>query len=319
MDRFGADCAWIQKNARGLNRKGEGMTENYSIALKEFTQITKTKQIIIPDDIGDVQSKLNTLGNLLTSSDWARAAIVRAWVYKGKGGPRTGRVLSQFSMREFAELGIQGLSTKDSVSYYWHAWEDKSEKPTPIKGELIDLPEKPFPEWESLIDMGGLKSSQSNEWYTPARYIEAAREVMGSIDLDPASSELANKTVKAKNFITEEDNPNGLEQDWFGNVWLNPPYGKGSGLFTTKLVQEYPRHVDSAILLLNAYGFDSGWFQPLWDHIICFTDHRIVFWSPGRGSGGPANANIFIYLGDNPEKFRNIFRQFGNIVRNWNE
>ena len=71
--------------------------------------------------------------------------------------------------------------------------------------------------------MRGITSSESAEWFTPKRYIEAAREVLGTIELDPASCEEANRIVKADNFFTEEDD--GLKKHWAGKVWMNPPYG----------------------------------------------------------------------------------------------
>src|SRR5216683_7000971 len=104
---------------------------------------------------------------------------------------------------------------------------------------------------------------KSNEWYTPARYIEAAREVMGSIDLDPASCELANRTVKATRFYTQREN--GLAQDWHGRVWLNPPYGKINNksliaLFISKLVGEYESgNIEQAVLLCDCDP-DTAWF-----------------------------------------------------------
>jgi hypothetical protein len=67
-------------------------------------------------------------------------------------------------------------------------------------------------------------SSASAEWYTPAPYIEAAREVLGAIDLDPASSAQANATVRATAFFSKDDD--GLARDWSGRAFLNPPYGK---------------------------------------------------------------------------------------------
>ena len=64
-------------------------------------------------------------------------------------------------------------------------------------------------------------SSNSSEHYTPPDIVEACRWLMGSIDLDPATSWLANQTIKADTFYEV----NGLVESWGGNVFLNPPGG----------------------------------------------------------------------------------------------
>lgn len=157
-------------------------------------------------------------------------------------------------------------------------------------------------------------SSDSYEWYTPALYVEAARRVLGEIDLDPASSELANGVVGASQYFTRDDD--GLAQEWHGRVWLNPPYGGAQAAFTDHLLAEYQRgHVTAAVLLVNAHATDTDWFQPLWDHILCFTNHRINFISPsGEAEGGSTHGNVFIYLGEDWPAFAREFADFGAVV-----
>jgi hypothetical protein len=73
-----------------------------------------------------------------------------------------------------------------------------------------------------------MHSSKSQEHYTPVDIIERARRLMGSIDLDPASSFLANTRVQAQTWHgwDGEKITNGLIPEWHGNVFLNPPGGK---------------------------------------------------------------------------------------------
>lgn len=159
-------------------------------------------------------------------------------------------------------------------------------------------------------------SSESNEWYTPAKYIESARFVMGGIDLDPASCKSANRTVKAEEFFDAE--ADGLSREWHGRVWLNPPYGDAGPIFVTKLLDEIEANrIESAILLVNSHCTDAGWFQPLWDHMICFTDHRVNFWRERGNESGSTHGSAFVYFGPSPDKFAQEFNQYGAIVRKY--
>lgn len=163
-----------------------------------------------------------------------------------------------------------------------------------------------------------LNQSESNEWYTPAPYVDAARAVMGGIDLDPASCEFANKTVKAKQFYTQEQN--GLLKYWRGRVWLNPPYGRddnnnsNQSVWSRKLINEYKHGgVEAAVLLVNAVP-GNKWFSPLWEFPICFVDHRIRFYNQQTDTGQPTQSNALVYLGKDNDRFADFFSKFGVVA-----
>lgn len=66
------------------------------------------------------------------------------------------------------------------------------------------------------------KFTEEFEWISGEDFVNSAHLLMGGIDLDPASSHVANQYVGADKYYTPEDD--GLnEQDWFGNVYLFPP------------------------------------------------------------------------------------------------
>jgi phage N-6-adenine-methyltransferase len=154
-----------------------------------------------------------------------------------------------------------------------------------------------------------------NEWYTPAEYVEAARLVMGGIDLDPASSETANRTVKASRILTQEQN--GLAVSWHGRVWLNPPYAQPwIAQFAEKMVEEFKSgRVRDAITLTHNYT-DTQWFHALAGSAaaVCFTRGRIGFLSPDGKRAAPTQGQAFCYFGANVPQFAEEFARFGLVM-----
>jgi hypothetical protein len=173
---------------------------------------------------------------------------------------------------------------------------------------------------EAINTSRGAALTGEFERYTPAPYVEAVRQVLGEIDLDPASCVQAQKTVKAKKFFTLKDD--GLKQQWHGRVFLNPPYQPQLGpAFIDKLISELePGRVTAAILLVNNSS-DTSWFRTAASKCsaICFTQRRIRFELPDKEKpSSPMYGQCFVFYGDDVAGFEDVFRFIGwGLVPKW--
>lgn len=165
-------------------------------------------------------------------------------------------------------------------------------------------------------DVIALKHTGDHESYTPPKYIEASREVMGSIDVDPASNPFAQQVVKAEKYYTAEDD--GLSQEWSGCVFLNPPYEHPLiEQFIDKLITDYKSgSVKQAILLTNNSA-DTQWFHKAASasELICLTEGRINFMKADGTTSSPTNGQAFFYFGGNGQRFIDKYSEFGLVLR----
>lgn len=244
-----------------------------------------------------------------------KAGEMLAVAAKHEGGrpTETSRIDRQVSPPRLADIGI----SRDQSSR-WQA--------------VASIPERTFEAHiaatkdagEELTTAGLMRAAErphvahnsgENEWYTPREFIDAARAVLGRIDLDPATSERANEVVQAEFIYTIEDD--GLSQDWGGRVWMNPPYAAELiGRFTEKLKVEYlAEHVIAAICLVNN-ATETQWFQSLASvaSAICFPERRIRFWNPSGQPGAPLQGQAFLYIGTDPSAFLRVFAPLGLVA-----
>lgn len=74
------------------------------------------------------------------------------------------------------------------------------------------------------------KDNMTVDWYTPPSIFEMLNV---DFDLDPCHPEKRIDWIPVKDVYTLEDD--GLTSEWYGNVWLNPPYGKHTSDWLKKM------------------------------------------------------------------------------------
>lgn len=102
----------------------------------------------------------------------------------------------------------------------------------------------------------------TNEWFTPKWILNKC----GEFDLDPCGD---TRWPTANACYSK----NGLEQEWFGRVWLNPPYGRHVGNWLYKMKMH-----NNGMALVFART-DTKWFQHVAPYCswILFIKGRVKF------------------------------------------
>lgn len=150
-------------------------------------------------------------------------------------------------------------------------------------------------------------NTDNNEtWLTPPEIIRA----LGHFDLDPCCPPNMPWKTADKMLTKEED---GLRSPWTGRVWLNPPYGRQTFIWLSKLANHSRTETGGGIALIFARTETLGFHSEVWDKAQCvfFFKRRLSFYTADGKRGGTANAPscLVAYTPQDESAIRNAFLQ----------
>jgi len=163
-------------------------------------------------------------------------------------------------------------------------------------------------------------SAEGDDWYTPKAWLDIAGRVLGKIDLDPFSSEMANERVRAARIFTQQDSA--FDHEWNADtVWMNPPYSRGlCAAACDKFILEHETgSFKSGIILVNNMT-DTQWFRRLMDKCARFVlvTKRIAFENAaGQVVSGNTRGQAFFLFTKSPKvisRFDSEMRKADQLV-----
>lgn len=115
-------------------------------------------------------------------------------------------------------------------------------------------------------DKKAMFTSLDSEWETPQKLFDLLDEEF-HFTLDPCATK---ENAKCEYFFDKEFN--GLIQDWIGNVFMNPPYGREIRHWVKKAYEESRFNANVVVCLLPSRT-DTRWFH---DYCILATEIRFI-------------------------------------------
>lgn len=140
--------------------------------------------------------------------------------------------------------------------------------------------------------MGGyIATAQTDEWETPQDLFDRLNEEF-HFDLDPCATK---ENAKCKNFFTKEDN--GLNKEWFGNVFINPPFKQVAEWVEKAYDQKKNNTQIKTIVMLIASRTDTRWFHNyIYNQAeVRFVKGRVKYKLNGKESVAPFPSMIVIF------------------------
>ena len=136
----------------------------------------------------------------------------------------------------------------------------------------------------------------SDDYYTPPWIFE---KLAITFDLDVASPTGGCHWIPATNYYDQQIN--GLTTDWYGNVFMNPPFSK-----ITPWVTKFIEHHNGIALLPMS---KSAWFDLIWNDAEAITTlpSNLKFVDPKGGNGSIfIGSMLFAYGQHNVKALHNI-------------
>ena len=131
-------------------------------------------------------------------------------------------------------------------------------------------------------------SSKDQTWETPQNLFDKLDKEF-NFTLDVCATD---ETAKCNNYFTPKEN--GLIQEWRGNCWMNPPYGREIGIWIKKAWEESKKEA-KVVCLIPARTDTKYWHEYIFTYAaeIRFIKGRIKFGNSKNSAPFPSALVIF--------------------------
>jgi len=132
-------------------------------------------------------------------------------------------------------------------------------------------------------------------------------DAIGGFDIDPAAG-CEPEQIATTTYTKEDD---GLQQEWNGNVWLNPPFSEKLA-FYRKAVNEYQCGNADVIVALSPSDTSTEWFQRWFSQadVLCFLEGRDWYMK----GGSPSFNTVVGVFGECSDELVSILDRKGCVV-----
>ncbi len=162
----------------------------------------------------------------------------------------------------------------------------------------------------------------SQTWCTPPKYVNAVRDFLGNIALDPCSNRYSIVRADVEYQLPTHD---GLVGTWnYPTIYVNPPYGADRRRHTTirhwlhRCAAAHKEYGSEVLALVPVASNTKHWKLYVFGAaaaVAFLYDTRLRFLVDGKdeGKGAPMSCAM-VYWGKNVSRFDDVFTPFGAVL-----